>query len=153
MDELIELRRRKAALKAKLEQQQKDLKATFGEIRDEVEPTNLLKKAVSGAFGLSKTKDGETGKLTEPLAFLTDLLIKDPRLAFLIKTVAPMAMNFLPKKAAEKSKDFDKKEEGQTEKPIKTRILGQIRRGVSALRTQLKKPADIQKPLSGEPEN
>ncbi|MBK6996832.1 MAG: DUF3618 domain-containing protein [Lewinellaceae bacterium] len=56
MDKTSQLQRRKAALEAQIEQQRADLKETFREIREEIEPANLLKKAVSGALGFSTNK-------------------------------------------------------------------------------------------------
>jgi len=45
MDNISQLQHRKAALAAQIEQQRADLKQTFREIREEIEPANLLKKA------------------------------------------------------------------------------------------------------------
>ena len=54
MNSLEKLQQRRAELKAQIEQQRLDLKKTFGEVREEIEPAELLKKAVSGIFKPSK---------------------------------------------------------------------------------------------------
>lgn len=144
MNSLAELQRRKAELKAQIEQQQSDLKKTFFEIRKEIEPANLLKKAVSGTFNAFKNKQSETqggilGRLPAPIAFLADLLIKDPKWALALKVLAPVALEYLPK--FRKSKEQVSKEEPQKapELPAKAKVYGRLRRGIATLRSHLRK--------------
>ena len=142
MDSLIKLQRRKAELKAKIEQQRSDLKKTFLEVREEIEPANLLKKAVSGVFRSSKNEQnkaqaGTFKQLPAPIAFMADLLIKDPRMALLVKVLAPLAMKFFPKRVKDKTS-----EESSKETPIigqKAKIYGGLRRSIISLRNRLKK--------------
>lgn len=154
MDNLADLQRRKAELKAQIEQQRNDLKQTFLEIRTEIEPANLLKKAVSGVFGFSKNKPGEeksnlTGRLPAPVTFLLDLLVRDSRLAFLLKLFAPVALKYLPKSEKPKERTSDK----PPPKSAKSKIYSQIRRSVSGLRSQLRKAETAPEKNSKEPEN
>ena len=157
MKDLVELQQRKAVLKAQLAQQQDALKQTLLEIRAEVEPANLLKKAVSGLFRAAKnpanTSPANTsGRLTGPWAFLADLLIKDPRLALLIKVIAPYLWDFLPRKSAKTTPDLP--EESAPAKPIKAKIYGELRQNVAALRSRLnKKEKQVDKPVASETES
>lgn len=142
MDSIAALQRRKEALKAQIEQEQTDLKKTFVEIRKEIEPAQLLKKAVSGVLGFSKNKNTEAplpspGTLSGPIGFLVDLLVKDPKWALLLKAVAPIAVKYLPLPTG-KTKSDTKAEQVKTSTP-KAQIYHRLRRGVSALRSSLRK--------------
>ncbi len=153
MDSLAELQRRKAELRAQAERQREGLKKSFSDARDGLEPGALLRRAVSGLFNSKKEGTAGADKLTGPVAFLADLLLKDPRLAFLVKTVAPVAVGFFSKKTGEKAQTAQKAApsekpeshenqppptEEPPERPFKARALGQLRRGVGALRGFLK---------------
>ncbi len=134
-DNLAELQRRKAALKARMEQERTALKVTFQEFRQEIEPANLLKNAVKSTFGFGgKTPDeadsGLLGRLPGPLRLVADLFIRDPRAAFVIKFVAPTALKFLPQILPDK-------EQLKQLKPWQ-----QLRKGVSSLRNRLRKNKD-----------
>jgi hypothetical protein len=141
MDNLAKLQRRKAELAAQIEQQRSDLKNTMLEIREEIEPSKLLKKAVSGALGMSADKLGEDkgvlGRLPAPISFVLDLLVRDPRLSFLIKLVAPLALKYLPSISSTTSAPDS--EEKTPEKPVKVKIYSRLRQGISALRGKLRK--------------
>lgn len=142
MNNLEKLHRRKAELAAQIEQQRSDLKKTMLEIREEIEPSKLLKKAVSGALGMSSDKPGEDkgvlGRLPAPISFVLDLLVRDPRLSFLLKLVAPLALKYLPTIGSSASTpDTDEK---TPDKPPKVKFYGRLRQGVSALRGKLRKP-------------
>jgi hypothetical protein len=179
MNSLAELRRRKAELKAQIEQQSGDLKKTVAEIRTEFEPAQLLKKALGGVFGLSKDETNEVSpgvlnSLPAPLAFLADLLIKDPRLALLAKLIVPVALKYWPKRAkptpetpvpgAEPAEKTEKTPAPGTEPAEKTpkpraknKLYGGLLRGVSALRSHLRRTAKepqktIEKPLEKQAE-
>ena len=143
MDSLSELQRRKAELREQVERQREGLKKSFSEAREGLEPGALLRKGLSNLFTSEKSKPGGE-KLTGPIAFLADLLLKDPRLAFLVKTVAPVAVGFFSKKTGEKKGGTEQAErqppaEEPPARPLKARALGQLRRGVGAFRGFLKK--------------
>ena len=144
MDSLNKLQRRKAELKAQLEQQRSELKNTFIEIREEIEPANLLKKAVSGALGFSKKKPGEEvssvlNQLPAPLALVVDLLVKDPKWALGLKLLTPIAVKYWPKFDRSKKPAQEENLENTPEKTVKTNIYSRLRKGVSALRSKLRK--------------
>lgn len=168
MDSLIELQRRKAELQVKIEQQRTDLKETFSEIREEIEPAELLKKAVLKALGFSRDKPhdpqkGFLGQLPPALSFIADLFIKDPKWTFVLKWLAPKALKLLnrPKKQAplpevELAPDelmVDILQEPEPGVPVKSKIYGGLRRGVSSLRSSLRKPAEATDETIKEPEN
>jgi len=144
MDSLNKLQRRKAELKAQLEQQRSELKNTFIEIREEIEPANLLKKAVSGALGFSKKKPGEEvssvlNQLPAPLALVVDLLVKDPKWALGLKLLTPIAVKYWPKFDRSKKPAQEENLENTPEKTVKTNVYSRLRKGVSALRSKLRK--------------
>ena len=142
MNSLTELRRRKAEVKAKMALQRSELKATMLEIRTEIEPANLLKKAVGGFFGAAKPKENTPesavlGRIPPFITFLTDLLVKDPKIAMLVKLLAPMAIKFFPTLVAGKSAKNDAAVEGEL--PKKSNVYGSLRRSVTTLRKRLQK--------------
>lgn len=145
MHNLEELQRRKAALKAKIELQRSEIKKTFLEVREEIEPANLLKKAVQGLFRTSKAKSnellpGQTETLSPTMSFLADLLIKDPRIAMVVKLLAPLAWKMFPKGSkAKKAAETPETPEEPVELPVKAKVYGSLRQSVSTLRKRLRK--------------
>ena len=140
MDSLSKLKIRKAELKAQIEQESNDLKDTVLQIREEIEPSKLLKKAVSGAMGFSRKKTGEdltsvVNQLPAPLAFVLDLFVKDPKWSLGLKLLAPLVIRFLPstRRAGKPAP------ENTAEKPEQTNLYGRLREGVSSLRTRLRR--------------
>ncbi|MCC7464639.1 MAG: hypothetical protein IT261_00120 [Saprospiraceae bacterium] len=134
MNNLERLQQRKAELSAQLDLQRAEIKQTLLEIRAEVEPANLLKKAVKGVFSPTEGKPtGATGMLTQGVSFLLDMLVKDPRLSVVLKLLTPMALKYLPKGASP-----EEKVEKELEKDLKPNFYGKLRQGVSSLRTKLK---------------
>lgn len=144
MDNLSKLQRRKAELKAQIEQQREDLKKTFLEVREEIEPANLLKKAVSGALGFSKKKSG-TGmaeglkRLPAPVAFLVDILVRDPKWALGLKLLTPLAMKYWPGSNQSAGQASEEKPLPIDNIPPKVGIYGKLRRGISAFRSKLRR--------------
>lgn len=153
MDSLAQLQRRKAELKAQIEQQRADLKKTLLEVRQEIEPANLLKKAVSGMFKFSQDKKKEDlpgvfDRLPAPARVIIDLLIKDSRWALLLKLLAPVAMNYLPSLVKNKTAETDAPEQPKT--PVKVKIYGSLRKSVTGLRNSLRKKPKAE-PAEPEP--
>jgi len=140
MDNLAELQRKKAELAVQIERQRGEIKMTVLEIREEIEPANLLKNAVSGALGFSKKKPGEAttglGNMSKPLSFIVDLLVKDPRLSLVLKLVSPLALKYLPQLVKAKSAGTTEK---VPDKPMKAKVYGRLRRGITSLREKLHK--------------
>jgi ABC-type multidrug transport system fused ATPase/permease subunit len=149
MKTLAELQERKAELEAKMAQQSAEIKATLLEIRAEIEPANLLKNAVSGFFKPSNgvgsgTSASRSTQLMGPLAILADLLVKDSRLALLLKLIAPVLINLLPVLGKSKAETSD--ENNLPARPFKAKVYGELRRNVSNIRKQLHKK-EVNPPL------
>lgn len=142
MDNQDQLQRRKAELKAKIDQQRNELKSTILGIREEMEPATVLRKAVRGALGFqqnkpTKGKPGLLSRLPAPILFLSSLLIKDPRWALGLKLISPFVHNYRPKFLRINQASEAENPEGNPRQPIK--LLSRFRKGVSALRKRLKK--------------
>ncbi len=158
MNNLDKLQRRKAALAAQIEQQRLDLKNTFIEIRQEIEPGNLLKKAVSGALGFSKNKSedpktGILGRMPAPISFLVDVLVKDPKWAIGLKLLTPVVLKYWPNRDKSKVPVSDEKPVEAPNVSFKTKAYGKLRNGISSLRAQLRKTEKPpEKPLETPPE-
>lgn len=158
MNSLEELRRRKAELKEKIEQQRLELQHTFLEVRQEIEPANLLKKAVSGMFSFTpdKQSDGNAPvfeRLPASLRFLIDLLVKDSRWALLLKFLAPVAIGYWPTAKKASVADVPETEATAPEPPkksTKAKIYGGLRQSVANLRESLHKKD--KEPLENPPE-
>jgi hypothetical protein len=140
MDSLSKLRRRKADLKIQIERERNDLKETFQAVRQEIEPVNLLKKAVSGALGFSKKKQGDPstsilGQMPAPISFLVDVLVKDPKWALGLKLITPLVLKYFPRSSGPKISVAGEVPPASA----KTKILGKLRSGISSLRGKLKK--------------
>jgi len=159
MDKTSQLQRRKAALEAQIEQQRADLKDTFREIREEIEPANLLKKAVSGALGFSKNKPGDPEssilrRLPAPVSFLVDILVKDPKWALGLKLLTPVVLKFW-RRPEKKQEDVLGGKSPSTS--IKSKVYSKLRSGISSLRAKLRKPdpeiEKIPEIITNQPEN
>ena len=158
MDSLSKLQRRKADLKKQIEQERIDLKETFQAVRHEIEPVNLLKKAVSGALGFSKKKSGEPstgilGQMPAPISFLVDVLVKDPKWALGLKLITPVVLKYFPRS----SKPKVPASEEAPHATVKTRFLSKLRSGISTLRGKFQKqesPAEkTPEKITDQPEN
>lgn len=139
MNSLEELQQKRALLKVQIEQQRIDLKSTFLEVREEIEPSFLLKKAVRGLFKPAKNDTSGVVNLTEgfpgSFLFLVDIFVKNKGVALLIKTITPVLLSFVPNlKAAFSQK---KSIEDSPESTLKSNIYGSLRRGVASLRSQI----------------
>lgn len=136
MDNLAKLQRRKAELEAQIAQQRADLQETLREIRTEIEPAKLLKKAVGEAFGPAQSPSG--GPRGQGVGnFLLDLLVRDSRLSLVLKLLAPLAIQYLPKLMGKKEAPVPELPEKTIETPTKTNVYGRLRQGVAALRGKL----------------
>ena len=133
VDNLEQLRQRKAALKAKLDAEQADLLAGYQVLRTELDPTKLLTNVARSLLGMSETgaakASGEPGlssRFSGPLQVVADLLIREPRMRFLFKYIAPLLISYLPQRVR-RAKEIT---------PEKAEVYGFMRRSVSGLRKQ-----------------
>lgn len=158
MDKLSQLQRRKAELKAQIEQQRLELKETFAEVRKEIEPGILLRKAVSGALGFSKKKtsddvSGVLRQLPAPVAFVVDLLAKDPKWALGLELIAPLAMKLLPNPDVPGEPAAERDLEASPRKSVKAKLYGRLRKSVSSLRSRLRDTGNSTEKTTEQPEN
>jgi hypothetical protein len=136
MNSLTQLQQRRAALKGRIDQQQVELKRTFQELREEIEPSFLLKKALAGLFDSRKGRGSGTSnnflnKFPVPVSYLVDLFVKNQAVASLLKMFAPMALSYLQNRM---NTSHDEKP-GSTK--LNANIYGSLRHGVASLRKQL----------------
>lgn len=147
MDKNAQIQAKKAALSAKIEQQRREIKQTLLDIRSEIEPLNLLKNAVSSMLPAASdsSKSLPSGALRKGVPFVLDLLIRDPRVSLLAKSVIPFALRYWSKRkeaAPKKALDAAEEETPDTseENEPRRQVIGRLREGVSSLRKKLKKP-------------
>lgn len=136
VDNLTELRKRKAELKAQLEKEKAELQATVLLVREDMKPANFIKHAVTGFLGIDQKSDQTEDSNAKPglgwglpLQLLADALIPNRRIANLIKTLGPAALIYAPK-LAKKAGDAI---------PSKAAIYGTMRSKIAGLRSKLKK--------------
>ncbi len=128
-----ELRRRIAALKTRIAGERTELRASVQEIRDNFKPAAIARQVVGTLLGTDRpseaVKNGLTGLAWQlPIRLLTNVLVRDPRAAFLLKNVAPVAIHFAPKiwKSARPSL------------PTRIKMYGMLRKRVTRLRTRFR---------------
>jgi hypothetical protein len=134
MYNLTELRQRKAALKVQIASQRSELKNTLHDIREAIEPSQLLKSAIAGLFSSKKRNHNNlnadaASQSPSTLAFLADLFIRDRRLAFLVKLLAPLAVRLIPSLRSGAIGDV----------PVKAKLYGELREQVAQARQTLRK--------------
>ncbi len=101
VDNATKLRRRIVELKARINVERSELQATMHELRDQLTPGTIARQVI-GSFltpdrPANALKDELTGLAWQlPLRLLTNVLVRDPRAAFLIKNVAPVAIHYAP---------------------------------------------------------
>lgn len=148
MDKNAQIQAKKAALATKIEQQQQEIRHTLLELRAELEPLNMLKNALGGMLPASaetSKQSGASGVLNKGLPFVLDLLVRDPRVSILLKSLAPLAIRYWTKRkeaAAEKALQAPEAETDDASEANEPRrqVLSRMREGVSSLRKKLKKP-------------
>ena len=152
MSKLAELQRRKAETAAKIEQQRNDLKKTVLEIKEEIQPDKLLRKAISGAFGFSKNKSGVAGEMSglpRPVSMLMDVLVRDPKWALGLKLLTPVVIEYWPKLTRVFKKPAAATDpNAEAPKPVKAKIFAGLRKGISNLRGYLKKKEKTPEPIT-----
>ena len=141
VDNLKELRRRKAELKTRLEAEQAEIRTDWQELRTELRPSKLMANFAQSLLGTSDQAgaSGFTAGLQGPLRLATDLLVGNTRARVILKIVTPLVLTYLPKLAQKaKSITLDKS---------KAKVYGTLRKGIAGLRSQLKRKKE------GAPQN
>jgi len=104
VDNLSELRQRKAELKARITAEQAEIRETWQTVRTDFEPSRLVGTMAKSLLGISdkpattadQTALSMASDLQGPLKIATSLFVRDPRIALLLKFVAPLAVAYWP---------------------------------------------------------
>ena len=100
-DNAAELRRRIVDLKARITGERTELQSSMQDLRNHFAPATIARQVANSLLRTDRPADvlanGLTGLAWQlPLRLLTNVLIRDPRAAFLIKNVAPLAIRYGP---------------------------------------------------------
>jgi hypothetical protein len=135
---LQELQRRKTELKAQIEREQAELQETVRQIKDELTPANIVRKAITSLWKKDDTSSpatsgnlpggGDAG-MSVPVQLLVDLLIGNPRIATLVKQFAPVLIAAVPR-LVRKAGDA---------MPDKAKVYGTMSKGIHSLRNRLRR--------------
>lgn len=147
VDNLRELRQRKAELKARLVAEQAGIRETWQTVRTDFEPSRLVGTVAKSLLGISdksatatdQSALGMAAGLQGPLKMATDLFVRDPRIALLLKFVAPLAVAYWPH-IIRKAKKIT---------PTKAGMYGSLRKGVAGLRKQIRRKKSDTPPTVG----
>lgn len=137
VDNLDELRQRKAIVKARLDAEQAELQATWKEIRSDLQPRKLMANFAESLLGASESsgKSGFASNLQGPLRLAADLLIGNARTRLFLKIATPLVLTYLPR--------LTQKARGISLNKSKAKIYSALRKGVSGLRSQLKRKKSV----------
>lgn len=137
MDNLAELRQRKAELKVRLLAEQAELRTTWQELRKDLRPNEFMVDFAQSLFGKSGLSDslGLSSKLQGPLRLATDLLFGSSRSKVLLNVAMPFILTHLPRLTqVVKGISFNK---------TKSNVYGTLRKGIAGLRSQIKRKKDV----------
>lgn len=142
MKSLIELRRRKAALKTEIQVQQEEMKATFQDLKQSIEPSVLLRKVVSGALGFSDETPLGTKKNSwvSVVQWAIPFLISSKKWGFVLRILMPLLARIFPSEPSvqDESAAVNTAPEKPTAPPLKVQLLHRLREEVGALRQHIK---------------
>lgn len=153
MNSLEKLQQRKAQLQQQMEQEKEALKNTLLDIREEVEPANLLKKLVGGLIRPNKRTNGSLiQKTVPPVLSLATMLLKNSRWLVLAQWLAPLALRWLAPPATQEASPVLTIGE-PTEKAPKKDVYKRLRETISQLRAKLRKKETPDGNQTQNPEN
>lgn len=137
VDNLRELRQRKAALKTRLNAEQSELRATWQELRSDLRPSHLMANFAKSLLGPSEQPgtSGMAANLQGPLRMATDLLIGGSRTRLLLNIALPLVLTYLP--------NLTQKVKGISLNKSKAKVYGTLRKGIAGLRSQIKRKKDV----------
>lgn len=135
-DNLLELRRRKAELKMRLDAEQAELRAEWEEARHDLRPSQLVAHFVRSLFSSSdsssKADSSElTTNLQAPLRIATNLLVGSGRARALINVLLPLVLPYLPR--------LTQKAKGISLNKTKVKVYSTLRKSITGLRSKLKR--------------
>lgn len=137
VENLQSLRRRKAELKIRLEQERAALVQTWQEVRADMEPSKIATNVARSLLGLSSgSKTGSSAPtdsaalLQLPLKLATDFLFTG-RTKMLLNLAAPLVLTYLPR--------LTQKAKGISLGKTKVKAYGALRQRIAGLRNRLKR--------------
>lgn len=135
IDSLEELRRRRAELKAQIDQQRDELENTVSDLRRDFRPARLIRTIAADFFKpdtlvKDDEKSGFASNMKFPLQLASELLVRDPRIAIALRVVTPLVVKYLPELASLASRARDAV-------PGRAELLSALRNNVSKLRKKL----------------
>ncbi len=133
VDNAMELRRRITDLKARIAGERTELQSSLQDWRHHFAPVTMARQVANSLLGTERPADALTNRLTGlawqlPLRLLTNVLVRDPRAAFLIKNVAPLAIRYGPKIWAKASAAL----------PTRVKIYSTLRKRIIKLRARFR---------------
>lgn len=136
MDNLQELRQRKAELKNRLDSEQAELRADWQELRADLRPSSIITNFTQSLFGgpSERSAQGTRGSMADwqgPLSLATDLLVGNARARLILKVATPLFFTYLPL-LTQRAKRISFKNP-------KAKVYGTLRKGVASLRNQLQR--------------
>ncbi|MEI6409233.1 MAG: hypothetical protein WCR52_07625 [Bacteroidota bacterium] len=136
-----ELQRRKAELKAQMDREFVEIQETMKLVREDLKPINVVKAALNSFLGrdnhqanantdmISEEIGKRIGRFQGPIRIVTNVLVRDPKIAFMLKTVGPIILAMGPK-LAEKAGDA---------LPRRSEVYGNLRQRIAGLRKRLRR--------------
>lgn len=143
-----ELQRRKAKLKAQIDREFAEMQETMKLVREDLRPINVVKNAMNSFLGrdhqsanpntdlISEDIGKRIGNIQGPIRMITNVLVRDPKIAFLLKTVGPVILALAPK-LAEKAGDA---------LPNRSEVYSGLQRRIAALRKRLRRKKRTETP-------
>ncbi len=133
VDNASKLRRRIADLKSHIAGERSELQATVHELRDQFTPGKIVQQVVGSFLNADRPTDALKNELTGlawqlPLRLLTNVLVRDPRAAFLIKNVAPVAIHYAPQIWQKASASL----------PARAKVYAMLRKRIIKLRARVR---------------
>lgn len=132
-DNATALRRRIADLKIRIAGERTGLQNSMQDLRRHIAPAAIVRQVASSLLGTERPAAVLTNGLTGlawqlPLRLLTNVLVRDPRAAFLIKNVAPLAIRYGPVIWEKASQSL----------PTRVKIYGILRKRIIKLRARFR---------------
>jgi|GEM_PF-5495734 len=133
VDNAVKLRHRIIELKLRIAGERNELQATMQELRDQLTPGTIARQVVGSLLNTrppaNALKDELTGLVWQiPLRLLTNVLVRDPRAAFLIRNVAPVAIHYAPQIWERASASL----------PARARVYSMLRKRIIKLRARFR---------------
>ena len=95
---LDDLHRRKVALRRKMNVQRTEILDTFDHLKEDFNPTHLLKSAVTGLLNTSEgSAEIMSSGVSRGVSAFASGFVKNPKTALVVRMLLPFALQYLPK--------------------------------------------------------